>query len=472
MSHGADPAIGTEVVDVLKSVAIDKKMQALLTEAVTEVRRSSAGGTDRALSPSEVQSALSAQREFLRSDDEIRKLLEDFNPDDVAVWLPYWTTQGGLKSDIEILRRPLYETLVGKTGGMTALLHAAREGHIEAAEALLEGGADIDQVSGDGASPLVIALLNGRFDLAIRLIERGANPNLAKQTTGVSPLFAVLQTQWALRFTDHPQPRAQDNAQTDYMEVLNALLEVGADPNVRLKTHLYFNEYTSNKMGLDITGATPFWRAAMALDVEAMKALAAHGADPDIPTSMPEPGMRFPGRTIDGRQQDDAGLPILPEGTPDAYPIHAAAGVGYMGLGAFHMDNVPNNFLNAVRYLVEEQGADVNLPDAWGYTPLHYASVRGGNDVIEYVVSQGADVRAISRLGQSTADMARGGRAGYFSRAAYPKTVELLRGLGSPLRCMDTMFRGTGDYCAGVGVEPFVTELTGPAAVCKAGSIC
>ena len=472
MSHGADPAASTEVVDALESMFIDRAAQERLMEAVTEVRRSSAAGTDRALSASEVQAALSAEREFLRSDDEIRKLLEDFNPDDVANWLPAWTTQGGLRSDIEILRRPMYETLVGRMGGMTALLHAAREGRIEAAEALLGGGADIDQVGGDGTSPLVIALLNGQFDLAIRLIERGADPNLATQTDGISPLFAVLQTQWELRFTDHPQPRAQDNAEAEYMEVLNALLEAGADPNVRLKTHLYFNEYTSNKMGLDITGATPFWRAAMALDVEAMKALAAHGADPNIPTSLPEPGMRFPGRTIDGRQQDDSGLPILPEGTPDAYPIQAAAGVGYMGLGAFHMDNVPNNFLNAVRYLVEEQGADVNLPDAWGYTPLHYASVRGGNDLIEYLVSQGADVGAISRLGQSTADMARGGRAGYFSRTAYPETVELLRGLGSPLRCLDTMFRGTGDYCGGVGVEPFVTELTGPAAVCKEGSIC
>ena len=74
----------------------------------------------------------------------------------------------------------------------------ARAGHIEAVEALLDGGADIDQVSGDGSSPLVLALLNGQFDLAVRLIERGANPNLATHTDGVSPLFAVLQTQWAL----------------------------------------------------------------------------------------------------------------------------------------------------------------------------------------------------------------------------------------------------------------------------------
>ena len=116
------------------------------------------------------------------------------------------------------------------------------------------------------------------------------------------------------------------------------------------------------------------------------------------------------GRQNDGRLQEDSGLPMLPEGTPNMYAIHAAAGGGYMGLGPFMMNAVPNNFLNVVKYLVDEHGADVNLPDGWGYTPLHYASVRGGNDLIEYLVSQGADVTAVSRLGQSTADLARGGR--------------------------------------------------------------
>ena len=104
----------------------------------------------------------------------------------------------------------MQETLVRKTGGMTALLHATREGRIEAVDALLDSGADIDQVSGDGSSPLVLALLNGHFDLAMKLIERGADPNLATYTDGISPLFALLQTQWTLRFTNHPQPRAQD----------------------------------------------------------------------------------------------------------------------------------------------------------------------------------------------------------------------------------------------------------------------
>ena len=463
LSHGADPAISTEVVDVLKRIVIDKAADERLKDASTEVRKDSPEGTDRELTPTEVQASIAAQREFLSSDSELEKLLEGFTPDDLVEPGPSWDTPRGDESEVEVGLRPRWETWVGKTGGMTALLHAAREGRMEAVQALLDGGADIDQLGGDGSSALLLATINGQFDLAMMLIERGANPNLTTITDGVSPLFAVLQTQWASRYTEsYVQPRAQDNLETEYMEVLSALLEAGADPNVQLKTHPWYWEYVdgaSSKMGLDITGATSFWRAAFAQDVVAMTVLAEHGADVNIPTALPDPGLRNgvggSGRQPDGRIMEDSGLPILPEGTPNMYPIHAAAGGGYMGLGAFLINNVPNNFVNAVKYLVEEHGADVNLPDVWGYTPVHYASVRGGNDLVNYLVSKGADVTVPSRLGQSPVDMARGGRAGYFDRASYPQTVELLQSLGSPLLCLNTHFRGTGDYCAGSGTPPF-----------------
>ena len=456
MAAGADPTVTTEVIDVFQSMAIDAAAQERLREALTEVRRSTPGGTARALTPAEEQKAVAAQHEFLRSKEQLEKVVASFTPDQLARESPSWNTPSGFKSDVMIKIRPQRETLVRKTGGMTALLFAARDGQTEAAEALLDAGADVDQVSGDGSSPLVLALLNGQFDLATKLIQRGADVNLATTTDGVSPLFAVLQTQWAFKFGDHPQPHVHESQKTEYMDVLNALLDKGANPNVPLKTHIWYSEYFDGKLGLDITGATPFWRASIAQDVRAMRALAEHGANPNTPTTMPDPGLRY-GRQNDGRLQEDSGLPILPEGTPNMYPIHAAAGGGYLGLGAFMMNSVPNSFLPAVQFLVEEQGADPSQPDGWGYTPLHYASIRGDNALIEYLVSKGADVKAVSRLGQSTADMARGGRAGYFDRTAYPETVELLQRLGAPLLCMHTHFRGTGDYCPGSGVPPFET---------------
>ena len=316
---------------------------------------------------------------------------------------------------------------------MTALLHAAREGHIEAAVALLEWDADVNQVSaGDHTSPLLMAALNGQFDLALIFLEHGADPGLTASTDGVSPLFAVLQTQWAPR-SNYPQPRAQDQQQAEYLDVLKALLEAGADPNVRLNTHLWYWEYGLTKMGIDLTGATPFWRAAFAQDLPAMKLLAAHGADPNIPTRWPEVGMRER-RQQDGRQQEDSALPYIPEGAPSASPIHAAAGGGYLGLGAFSVRNAPDQFLPAVKYLVEEHGADVNLSDSWAYRPLHYAASRGDNVLIEYLVSQGADVTAITRLGQSTADMARGGAGRLLHARAVPGDGGAAHGSGLDAR--------------------------------------
>jgi ankyrin repeat protein len=442
-------------VDVLEQMVIDRAAQQRLRQAFAEIRRQSPEGTDHELTVAEQQAGIARQREFLGSDEERAKLLDGFHPTDLLTIRPTWTTPTGAESEIMVFAPPMWETWVGRMGGFTALLHAAREGRVAAAEALLDGGADIDQVSGNGTSPLVMALLNGQFDLAMMLIRRGADPDIANDTEGVSPLFAVLQTRWSGLYTDQPQPRAQDGQATSYLQVLEALLEAGADPNPRLKQHLWYFEFTTgSRLGLDIKGATPFWRAAFAQDVDAMRMLVKHGADPLIPTIWPELGMRFI-RQEDGRNGEDSGQPPFPEGSPNVYPLHAAAGGGWLGVGAYMVNSVPNNFLNAVKYMVEELGADVNMRDSWEYVPLHYAAVRGGNDLVRYLVEKGADVKAISRLGQSTADLARGGNGGYFLRPAYPETVELLQSLGSELKCMSTHFRGTGDYCAGSGVAPF-----------------
>ncbi len=451
LSGGADPGLSTRVVDVLANLALDREASRRFRAALGETRTAPAAefyppdvqaALDDGRSASDVQAAIRVQREFLRSGYDVGEVdaysLARINPE----------YPGGP----DVVHPPYRETLVGNTGGMTALLHAAREGHIEATAALLEGGAEVNQLSAaDRTSPLLMASLNGQFDLAIVLLAHGADPDLAASTDGATPLFAVLQTQWAPR-SNYPQPRAQDRQIAEHMDVLRALLEAGAEPNIRLKTHLWYWEYGLTKMGIDLTGATPFWRATFAQDLAAMKLLVAHGADPNIPTSWPAVGMRER-RQPDGRQQEDSALPYIPEGAPNAHPIHIAAGGGYLGLGAFSIRNAPDQFLPAVKYLVEEHGADVNLSDSWGYRPLHYAASRGDNDLIRYLVSQGSDVTAITRLGQSTADMARGGRAGFFKRVGYPETVELLIGLGASFECLHTHFLDTGDVCPGAGVN-------------------
>ncbi|NIP57649.1 MAG: hypothetical protein GWM92_05525 [Gemmatimonadetes bacterium] len=323
--------------------------------------------------------------------------------------------------------RPLsYAELVGSHGGLTALLHAAREGNVEAVLTLLDGGADIDRGSaGDGTSPLLIATINGHFDLARLLLERGADPTLASEA-GATPLFAALNLQWAPE-SEYPQPQAHKQQRTTYLELMRALLEAGADPNARLTKHLWYLSYNRDYLSVNLTGATPFWRAAYATDVEAMKLLMEYGADPSIPTKrVPERRYRRGGG---GEGADPSGLPPVPIGGPAVHPIHAASGVGYgQGYASNAHRHVPGGWLPAVRYLVEEIGADVNARDHNGYNAIHHAAARGDDELIRYLVEQGGDVTAVSRRGQTTADMANGPVQ---RLEPFPETVALLESLGS-----------------------------------------
>src|SRR6185295_12804452 len=162
---------------------------------------------------------------------------------------------------------------------LTPLLFAVRDGNADAVQTLLKAGADINQVSGgDHTSPLLMATINGQFDLAKALLERGANPKLASDA-GATPLYATINVQWAAKSL-YPQPTAQQQQKTTHLELMEALLKKGADPNVRLTKHLWYMSYNFDLLGVNTTGATPFWRAAYGTDVPAMRLLVKYGADP------------------------------------------------------------------------------------------------------------------------------------------------------------------------------------------------
>lgn len=317
-----------------------------------------------------------------------------------------------------------YADLVSTHGGLTALLLASREGHADAAFALIEGGADINQLSAaDRTSPMLIAMINGHFDLALRLFEAGADPKVAS-AAGATPLYAALNMQWAPK-SRHPQPTDYQQQEASYLEVMETLLVAGVDPNARLEKSLWFSTYNRDLFGVDRTGATAFWRAAHALDIDAMKLLLAHGADPSLPTikvPVGRAGLR-PDRA------DHSGLPPALDGGPAVYPIHAAAGVGYgQGFAGNSHRHVPDGWLPAMKFLVEELGADVNARDHDGYTPLHHAAARGDNEMIRYLVERGADATLVSRSGQTTVDLANGP----VQRVEpFPETIALLESLGA-----------------------------------------
>lgn len=327
--------------------------------------------------------------------------------------------------------RPLsYIQLVGTQGGLTALMFAARQGHLETVKALVAAGADVNEVdAGDETSPLLIATINGEFDVAMYLLDHGADPNKA-EANGATPLYDVLNCVWAPKAA-YPQPQAWRQQRTAYLDVMQALLDHGADPNARLKEKVWYTGYNFDQSGIDEAGATPFWLAAYSADVDAMKLLVAHAADPAIPTMKTARRTFADGGGGDNRAKDRSGLPPIPIGGPGVPPLLAAAGEGYgSSFTANHHQYAPTGMLASVRYLVEDLHADVNARDADGNTPLHNAAARGDNAMINYLVSKGADVKTVNRKGQSVADMANGP----FQRVQpFPDTVALLEKLGAQL---------------------------------------
>ncbi|MDQ6611870.1 MAG: ankyrin repeat domain-containing protein [Gemmatimonadota bacterium] len=306
-----------------------------------------------------------------------------------------------------------YGDLVGNKGGLTPLLFAARQGNTASIKALIKGGAKVNHVSdGDHTSPLLMATINGQFDVAkMLLLEDKADPKLASDANA-TPLYAVINVQWAAKSL-YPQPTAQYQQQTTYLELMEDLLKAGADVNARLSKHLWYMSFNFDLLGVNTTGATPFWRAAYGTDVDAMKLLVKYGADPKIPTTKPA----GPQRDQDGAiveegapgTTDPSGLAPVPAGGPGVYPIHAASGVGYgEGFAANAHRHAPDGWLPSVKYLIEDLKLDVNARDFNGYNALHDAAARGDTTLAAYLVSKGGDIHAISRKGQTVTDMANG----------------------------------------------------------------
>lgn len=297
-----------------------------------------------------------------------------------------------------------------KMGGNTALHFAAREGQMDAVRALVEAGANVNEVStSDNLPPITQATITGHFDIAKYLLDHGADPNVAS-ATGLTPLYATLDSRWAQREW-YPAPSVEQE-KTTYMQLIAALIDRGANVNARLGAPIWFRGF-GNSGGPITAGATAFWRATQANDLEAMKLLLARGADPNITT------------------------------TRGATALQVAAGMHHSIQGA---NMAPEARMDVVKFLVEQLHADVNAKDDKGYTVLHGASLIGANDIIQYLVADGANIKARADevsgrgdgggdaivvekgKGDTVADMANGWS---MNTPQHPETVSLTIKLGS-----------------------------------------
>jgi ankyrin repeat protein len=286
-------------------------------------------------------------------------------------------------------------------GGLTPLLFAAREGCVECISVLAELGANVNATAPDGISAIVIALINGHYDVAGAAIEAGTDVNLLDYV-GRGALYAAIDFN-TMPASNRPAPHVIDD-KLSALDVARMLLERGANPNAQLKRLAPYRAKLDR--GNDFllgTGTTPFLRAAKAGDVPAMSLLLEHGADATLAATRNE-----------------------------ITPLMAAAGVGTQEQDTTGRYKTQAQAIEAIQLLLD-LGADVNATTADGRTALHGAALQGYDDVIKFLVAHGADLYAKDRKGFTPLDTALG-RAGGFGFAGQEgvvreSTAALLRSL-------------------------------------------
>src|SRR5690606_38872699 len=157
------------------------------------------------------------------------------------------------------------------SGGFAALHWAARDGNEAMLRLLLKRGANIDARNGDNSTAMMLAIVNDRFDIAALLLELGADPNDGSLYYATEMRDAT--TDWRAR--DGTVFRADHPNKLNALDLTRILLEAGADPNKP-----YYGQMHNASMCCDTkANSTPFFRAAIAADVDGLKLMLAHGAD-------------------------------------------------------------------------------------------------------------------------------------------------------------------------------------------------
>jgi uncharacterized protein len=266
-------------------------------------------------------------------------------------------------------------------GKWTPLMYAAREGATHAADALADGGAELNAVDPEGATALLRAIMNAHYDTAAVLIEHGADPNVADMA-GMGPLYATVDMNSLAEVYGRPPRHVSDTRSA--LDVERLLLEHGARPNAPLKTPTLTRAHTPGDPVLN-EGATPLMRAAKHGDFRSMQILLEHGADVSL------------------KQKNGATALML------------ASGLG-RGQSAFSEDVGTEADLFKAAQLLAERGADVTAVHDSGNTALHYAAQSGLNSVVMLLAQHGAVLDAKDKQGRTPGDAALGvgsrGRAG------------------------------------------------------------
>ena len=286
--------------------------------------------------------------------------------------------------------------------GFTAFTFAARAGAIDAAEVLLEAGADVNETLADGTSALVLAVMSARYEMAAFLLDHGADPNAVAQ--GWAALHQIVWTRRPNRGfnTVFQAPRGG----VDSLSLVEKLLAHGADINARVTARRVPRTVTGRNL-LRVTGTTPLFLAAHRVDVDLIRLLLQSGADPLLPNE---------------------------DGTT---PLMAAAGVGLYNPG--ENPGTAEESAEAVR-LCLEAGGDPATVDANGDTALHGAAYWDSPRAVELLLAANPelDLDVVNNNGWTPLRVADGvmveaGTALHFGPAVAAQLRALLKERGLPV---------------------------------------
>ena len=310
------------------------------------------------------------------------------------------------------------------TDGFTPLLFAAANGDVAMAEALIEAGVDVNDTGIDRTHALPYAIANGRDEFARFLLRRGADPN--GSVGGIHALHVAAGNvgtwlgDWSRAHGHGGRFRGRNLAADRRLALVRTLLERGADVNVRIRTSAMFMSYIGHPTkgafeGFatgtgDLRGATPLWVAAYAANgaggggaLEIIRTLLAAGADQHLTT-------------------DDGTTPFM-----------AAAGLGRATYTPREPRGVRSDSAEVAVRILLEAGADINAANEADFTALHGAAFRGLNEVIEYLVAEGADIDARDFRGRTPFRIAEGTKQS-FQFQSWPESAALLERLGANTR--------------------------------------
>jgi ankyrin repeat protein len=278
---------------------------------------------------------------------------------------------------------------------MTPLMYAARQGALESARALMDGGANLNVQDPDGMTATILAIINGHYDVAAALVEKGADPNVA-DSSGMAALYAAVDMN-TLPFM-HGRPYPKPSGRLGVTDMVNVLLAHGADVNQRLKTPLLRRHNSTSTQSLG-EGTTPLIRAAASGDVPLMRVLVDHGADTTL------------------KQKNGNTMTML------------AAGFGRRGdhnADALEYERgTPEELLRAVKMCVEQLHLDLHVANDQGDTALHVAH---SGEIVRFLAAHGASLDAKNKRGQTALDAALA-RIDRSSRQLRPDAVAALKEL-------------------------------------------